>query len=362
MAETRPLNRLVYEDYLRPFLDRYVEPAIDAASYYVPPGMRKQIAGVAGMMPTPDTVTPTRNALTAYDRGQYGTAAVEGVNALLNPLLMTPLAAELVAARAAKIASGGNGLRAIEQLPSTRDYGTVRQSKYTGYDPPPVAPRPYEADYPTGGRGYDPSRPFTSPEGAVINALFVAGRRGYGAPDQGLLPGESSELSRLLTGSVPQGLTKAELPSGAVGTLRLTPGPDRTTRVVGFDKELSGPKRERVIAHEVGHVIDDATGMSYAPYPKRETAKVYSDLFTGQAHRTRQLTGPQHVGYKPSEVDGEFIAEAVRAYMMNPSYLKGVAPKTARMIREFVNTHPTLSKVIQFNTLAAAALPAMEDR
>ena len=44
--------------------------------------------------------------------------------------------------------------------------------------------------------------------------------------------------------------------------------------------------------------------------------------------------------------------EAIRAYMTDPNYLKTVAPKTAARIREFVNSHPTLSKNIQFNSLA----------
>jgi hypothetical protein len=47
------------------------------------------------------------------------------------------------------------------------------------------------------------------------------------------------------------------------------------------------------------------------------------------------------------------MAEAIRAYMVDPNYLKTVAPKVAAAIREAVNSHPTLSKIIQFNSLAA---------
>ena len=46
------------------------------------------------------------------------------------------------------------------------------------------------------------------------------------------------------------------------------------------------------------------------------------------------------------------MVEAVRAYMADPNYLKTVAPKTAAAIRAAVNTHPQLSKIIQFNSLA----------
>ena len=361
MAEQpKPFNQRVYSGYIRPFLDDYVSPAMSAVGRYVPPEIRSRLGSLVDVMPTPDTVTPTRNALAALGEGRYGTAAAETVNALAAPWLFTPMAAEMMMARGAQYASRANMLAPRADLPSTAEYGSLQRSISAGYDPPKVPVRPYEADYPRGGPGYDPSRPFTSPEGVVIAAPFVAGRRGYGAPDAGLLPGQSAELSRLLAGTVPEGVAARELPPRAVGSLRITPGPDRTTRQILFDQSLSPAKADRVIAHEVGHLIDGASGLSLGAFPKRETAKVYSDLYTGQAHRTRQLTGPQHVGYKPSEVPGELIAESIRAYMMDPAYLKTVAPKTARLIREYVNTHPTLSKIIQFNTLAAAALPALD--
>ena len=46
------------------------------------------------------------------------------------------------------------------------------------------------------------------------------------------------------------------------------------------------------------------------------------------------------------------MAEAVRGYMLDPNYLKTVAPKTAARIREYVNGNPALNKTIQFNSLA----------
>jgi hypothetical protein len=42
----------------------------------------------------------------------------------------------------------------------------------------------------------------------------------------------------------------------------------------------------------------------------------------------------------------------IRAYLADPNYLKTVAPKTAAAVREAVNSHPVLSKIIQFNTMA----------
>jgi hypothetical protein len=42
----------------------------------------------------------------------------------------------------------------------------------------------------------------------------------------------------------------------------------------------------------------------------------------------------------------------IRAYLADPNYLKTVAPKTAAAVREAVNSHPVLSKIIKFNTMA----------
>jgi hypothetical protein len=48
------------------------------------------------------------------------------------------------------------------------------------------------------------------------------------------------------------------------------------------------------------------------------------------------------------------MAEAIRAYIQDPNYLKTVAPKTAAAIRKAVNGNPRLSKAIQFNSLGEA--------
>jgi len=52
----------------------------------------------------------------------------------------------------------------------------------------------------------------------------------------------------------------------------------------------------------------------------------------------------------------ELWAEALRAYLTSPSYMKAVAPNAALLIRRLWNADPRLNKFIQFNTLAPAAL------
>src|SRR5262249_1683772 len=85
-----------------------------------------------------------------------------------------------------------------------------------------------------------------------------------------------------------------------------------------------------------------------------ELRSVYSTLNSGEEGR-RPLMLPQHRGYPRSEAPAELVAEAVRAYLTDPNYLKTVAPNTAAAIRSLVNSHPELSKLIQFNTLGGAA-------
>lgn len=63
---------------------------------------------------------------------------------------------------------------------------------------------------------------------------------------------------------------------------------------------------------------------------------------------------PLTFGYNAKQAQRELMAEAIRAYMTNPNYLKTVAPRTAERIRDAVNGHPFLSKIIQFNGIAAA--------
>jgi hypothetical protein len=51
------------------------------------------------------------------------------------------------------------------------------------------------------------------------------------------------------------------------------------------------------------------------------------------------------------------MAEAIRLYMANPSYLKEAAPETAKAIRKAVNGNPDLARIIQFHATAAPISP-----
>ncbi len=60
------------------------------------------------------------------------------------------------------------------------------------------------------------------------------------------------------------------------------------------------------------------------------------------------------MGYLDEEAPFEYMAEGIRAYLTDPNYLKTVAPDTAKRIRQFVNDHPQLRHIIQFNAVPSA--------
>ena len=103
----------------------------------------------------------------------------------------------------------------------------------------------------------------------------------------------------------------------------------------------------------MSHLVDEVAGQIDTSGLSKELAGVYNTLATGQ-ERVRGLTGPQHLGYSKEAAPREMMAEAIRAYMTDPNYLKTVAPKTAAAIRAAVNSNPRLNKTIQFNSLAGA--------
>jgi hypothetical protein len=136
-----------------------------------------------------------------------------------------------------------------------------------------------------------------------------------------------------------------------VGRVALAPY-TRTPQQVYLFRSLTPQQAERVYAHELGHVIEELAGGIPTARLNTELRQVYNALNTGM-ERTRHLTGPQHLGYRGADVPRELMAEAIRAYLADPNYLKTVAPKTAAAIRVAVNSHPTLRKISQFNAIAS---------
>jgi hypothetical protein len=237
-------------------------------------------------------------------------------------------------------------------------------SRRAGYNPTPLPPRPFHDDYPGFVGGDDSGRLQTSIEGRKLDAPFVAGRRYPGQGDSGLTEEAIGEAASRLVDqvvSVPGRDLGRDL-----GRFSRSYDADGAARYgIAIRQDLPEVEAPRVLAHELGHAIDQMAGAIPRTGLTRELEQVYSDLATGMQGRARNRTLPRHLGYSAKESPRELMAEAIRAYMVDPNYLKTVAPKAARRIREHVNAHPRLSKVIQFNSFGlgglGAGLAASED-
>jgi hypothetical protein len=224
------------------------------------------------------------------------------------------------------------------------------------YDPPAQTPRPFAADYP-GGAPVDATGRLTHDiEGRPLVARHVVGREVAGEADHFLSPGE---LDALAAETTTRGVVTVPHRQLAPSTGQVVGTRDRRSghlvdTEIRLSDGLTPDQRTRVLGHEVGHVIEELAGRLSTKGLNRELAQVYNTLNTGTM-RTRNLTGPQHLGYRDDEIPREFIAESIRAYMADPNYLKTVAPRTAAAIRAAVNDHPKLRDIIQFNAIAGGA-------
>jgi hypothetical protein len=99
--------------------------------------------------------------------------------------------------------------------------------------------------------------------------------------------------------------------------------------------------------HELGHAIDEAARQVPTKGLSVQLRAVYNDLNNPQTYG--RPFGPEQAGYRGSTVQRELMAEAVRAYMGDPNYLKARAPDVAARIRQYVNQNPRLREIIQFN-------------
>jgi hypothetical protein len=236
------------------------------------------------------------------------------------------------------------------------------------YNPPAKPPRPFEADYPSGAPADVRGNLVRDIEGRNLTAENIVGRRTLGGADEALTPAELDAAAAAILGNVPESVPASALPRNSVGAYRNARGPDGPQRRIAVLESLNEAARAKVAAHEFGHAIDDLAGEIDAEPLTDELRRVYNTLInpnrgtapgtgrygpqTGEAARGRIYT-PEDAGYRGDDVSPEYMAEALRAYMADPNYLKTVAPRTAAAIRKFVNDNPRLNKIIQFNGVAA---------
>ena len=260
------------------------------------------------------------------------------------------------------------------------------------YNPPAMPERPFEADYPQQDW----------PDGPPVDAQGRLTRDRDGRPlDQTSVIigrnkapgyGPKSEADRSLRDriAVIQTLKKA-----GSSLKRVPRSPDQTSgawlpkfndkdRYTGrgvaqitddLDRPIAGLDDQEVItlSHELAHSIDFKTrpasdtsafnnrkwGIDHKnPYMTPEVKaelesqlqRIYQDLNNPIDGEVKIRTPKDH-GYESIDADRELWAEAIRAYMYDPNYIKTVAPDVAFMIRDNVNKNGSLRKTIQFNAV-----------
>jgi len=265
---------------------------------------------------------------------------------------------------------GGLAVDAVRGIPALM--GLLRREAASGaeslaskspmmYNPAIKSPRPFAADYPSGAPADAAGRLTADIEGRPLGARYVVGRKVVGGEDQALSPAEFDPLTEATTGQVAAVVPPRQASFGRT-LLHLASG--RPVRVE-FNAGMQPEKAAMVHAHELGHVVDEMAGQIPAKGLSNELKGVYNTLNNpNRSHPDRNEAAswgkpftPQALGYKGDEIPREYMAEGIRAYLADPNYIKTVAPKTASAIRAAVNAHPTLSKIIQFNSIAG--LPAM---
>jgi hypothetical protein len=139
--------------------------------------------------------------------------------------------------------------------------------------------------------------------------------------------------------------------------------------------ELDAALAERIFSHMLGHILDFRAGQTSAAHLNEESRGisqddlneelryVYNDCNNAVLNEARRLDpglhphdAPEYQGFGPeqracygADAQGELMAEAIRAYLQNPNYLKTVAPNVADRIQAAVNTNPNLNHIIMFN-------------
>lgn len=236
------------------------------------------------------------------------------------------------------------------------------------YDPPVVPLRPFEADYPFGAPSDATGKLTADILGNPLKALYIVGRKRLGEPDAALPMEALDPVTEALLGSPAKVVEEAEIGRGNLGETRFNPSTKQPISV----KLLNGlhpDDVDRVYAHEVGHVIDQAAGEIETEGLMSELRPLY-DVQNNRQSTSRytnngwtdgdELMTPEHFGYGPGDVPREYMAEAFRAYMTDPNSFKTVAPKTAAIIRKYVNADPRLNSVIQFN-VGSPFLPILRE-
>lgn len=234
---------------------------------------------------------------------------------------------------------------------------SMARKPYMIYNAPEKPPRPFEWDYPSGARTDATGKLTHDIEGRPLTAPHVAGRQVLGGADEAIPSTQFDTLAEATTGRSAQAVPPREMGSdlGRIGLNRVTGRPE----YIKYRSDLPPQKAPLVVAHELGHAVDEIAGRMPTTGLTDDFKKIYNTLNNPNRTQGGLEAAPwgkpwtaKAAGYAGEEIPREHVAEAVRSYLTNPNYVKTVAPDVAARIRAYVNAHPELSKIIQFNTLA----------
>lgn len=256
------------------------------------------------------------------------------------------------------------------------------------YLPPPSRPqRPFSADYPLSSfldpryLWYPPTdfqgRLRYDPERRGLEARHVAGRRYASQPDVGLQHHEVMDVLKQLghaprflpTSQMPRPDSKSEPQVGGTGIVENTwPWSSLEGRFrpgqVSIDNSLDPRSEHIATGHELGHVLRLLSGLSLNDDARKEMRALFNTMNNhsrtpdGLNAAPGNVVTPETFGYPTqspfkglNSVEEEYLAEAFRAYMTDPNFVKSEAPNLAAAIRDAVNSNPRFRRVIQFNSL-----------
>ncbi len=146
-------------------------------------------------------------------------------------------------------------------------------------------------------------------------------------------------------------------------------------RFLSHLEEFDTQSVDHILAHMMGHILDYRAGQPSGADPNQamrainqddldnELRYVYNDCNNAKLNEARKINprlkpddSPEYHGFGPeqrgcfgNDARAELMAEAIRAYLQDPNYLKTVAPNVAARIRGAINTTPDLNSIIQFN-------------
>lgn len=242
-------------------------------------------------------------------------------------------------------------------LTSAAEAPEILEGRLSGaYNPADLPQMPFTRDYPSGASADEQGRLTQDVKGKPLTAPYIAGRRSVGGPDEAVT--DFGAIGKATTGR--DIVVTNEMRPGATGRTVLDKAgvPQRIEIRAGLPRD----EFQIVLGHEVSHTIDELAGQIPTNGLGAELRRNYNQLrnpdrrpddSSRPAFGSKQVT-PETFGYPADDVSREQMAEAIRAYMTNPNYVKIMMPKTAARIRAAVNSNPYLSKIIQFNGIAAA--------